>query len=370
VHVLIQIADAMRAAAGDRTICLVGENEPQNTALVRPRSEGGYGLDALWNDDFHHTALVALTGKAEAYYSDYRGTPQEFVSAAKYSYLYQGQHYRWQKKRRGTPSFGIAPAHFVHFLENHDQLANSPVGARTSSLTSPGRHRALTAVLLLGPQTPMLFQGQEFAASAPFIFFADHHAELAKLVRKGRADFLGQFPNIGLEEIRSRLPDPSDPATFERCKLDFSERERHAAAYALHRDLLRLRRSDPVIRAQGAHGIDGAVIGPDAFVIRFFGERHREDRLLVVNLGRALRLDPAPEPLLAPPAGATWAMLWTSDDPRYGGVGTPALEAERVMQGEKADGARDATSLKSEPVWYVPGECAVLLCPRANARAG
>ncbi|MFN2565521.1 MAG: malto-oligosyltrehalose trehalohydrolase [Gemmatimonadaceae bacterium] len=367
-HILTQIADAMRAAAGDRSVLLVGENEPQNTALIRPRSAGGCGLDALWNDDFHHTALVALTGKTEAYYSDYRATPQEFVSIAKHSYLYQGQYYRWQKKRRGTPTFGIAPARFVNFIENHDQLANSAVGARTTSLTSPGRHRAMTALLLLGPQTPMLFQGQEFAASTPFLFFADHVPEIAKEVRKGRADFLAQFPNVALGEVRSRLPDPADPATFARCKLNFAERERHADAYALHRDLLRLRRGDPVIRAQAAHGIDGAVLGPDAFVIRFFSDGGRDDRLLVVNLGRTLRLDPAPEPLLAPPPGAAWAILWTSDSPRYGGTGTPALEADRVMQGERREGSTEPKSLKSEPVWHLPGECAVLLAPRQSAR--
>jgi maltooligosyltrehalose trehalohydrolase len=367
-HILTDIADAMRVAAGGRSILLVGENEPQNTTLLRPADEDGCGLDALWNDDFHHTALVALTGKTDAYYSDYGGSAQEFVSVAKYSYLYQGQHYRWQQQRRGTPTFGIRQTRFVNFIENHDQLANSAAGARTTALTIPGRHRAMTALLLLGPQTPMLFQGQEFAASSPFLYFADHNAELAKSVRKGRGDFLAQFPNIALDEIRSRLPDPGDPATFERCKLDFSERERHAGAYALHRDLLRLRREDPVIRQHAARGIDGAVLGDGAFVLRFFGD-DADDRLLVVNLGRTIRVDPAPEPLLAPPHRARWTILWTSDSPRYGGIGTPPLEADRVMQGERPQGATPDDSLKPEPVWHVPGECAVLLAPQRHVSA-
>ena len=106
-HVLAAIAREARRAAGPRSIILVAENEPQETRLVRPPAEGGYGLDALWNDDFHHSAMVALTGRNEAYYTDYRGAPQEFVSALKYGYLYQGQVYRWQGKRRGTPSFGV-----------------------------------------------------------------------------------------------------------------------------------------------------------------------------------------------------------------------------------------------------------------------
>jgi maltooligosyltrehalose trehalohydrolase len=368
-HILTEIADAMRAAAGGRSILLVGENEPQKVPLLQAKAEGGCGLDALWNDDFHHAAVVALTGKTDAYYSDYRGTPQEFVSGAKYSFLYQGQYYRWQQQRRGTPTFGISPARFVNFIQNHDQLANSAVGARTTSVTSPGRHRAMTALLLLGPQTPMLFQGQEFSASTPFLYFADHNPELAKSVRKGRGDFLGQFPNVAVDEVRSHLPDPADPATFERCKLDRSERERHTEAFALHRDLLRLRRDDPVIREQGAHGIDGAVLGHDAFALRFFGSGG-DDRLLVVNFGRALRLDPAPEPLLAPPLRAEWAVAWTSDATRYGGTGTPRLEADRVMQGERTDSGTVVDSLKPEPVWHVPGECAVLLAPQRHARTG
>jgi maltooligosyltrehalose trehalohydrolase len=365
-HILIDIGDAIRGAAGRRSTLLVGENEPQNTALLRDLSDRGCGLDALWNDDFHHTALVALTGKADAYYSDYRGAPQEFVSGAKYSFLYHGQYYRWQQQRRGTPTYGMARPRFVNFIENHDQLANSPTGARTTALTSPGRHRAMTALLLLGPQTPMLFQGQEFAASAPFLYFADHNPDLASKVRKGRGDFLAQFPNVALAEMRSRLPDPANSATFERCKLDFSERERHAAAHALHRDLLRLRRDDPVIRAHGAHGLDGAVLSETAFLLRFFGD-NGDDRLLVVNFGRAFRLDPAPEPLLAPPVERRWTILWTTDAPEYGGTGTPHLEADRVMQGEHASGDSPHRALKAEPVWHIPGECAVLLSPRHNA---
>lgn len=361
-HILVDIGDAMRGAAGERAVLLVGENEPQNVTLLAEPTARGCGLDALWNDDFHHAALVALTGKTDAYYSDYRGSAQELVSGAKYSFLYQGQYYRWQKKRRGSPTFGIPPTRFVNFIENHDQLANSAAGTRTRELTSPGRHRAMTALLLLGAQTPMLFQGQEFGASTPFLYFADHSHDLARRVRKGRGDFLAQFANIALQEIRSRLPDPADPATFERCKLDFAERDRNQQVTALHRDLLRLRREDPVIRTHAGRGLDGAVLGNDAFVLRFFGE-DCTDRLLVINLGRAFRLDPAPEPLLAPPHAHEWTILWTSDAPEYGGTGTPRLEGDRVVQGERTPGTPSEATLKPDPIWHIPGECAVLLAP-------
>jgi maltooligosyltrehalose trehalohydrolase len=340
-NVLAALARRTRAASGKRDILLIAENEPQKVQLARPAEQGGYGLDALWNDDFHHAARVALTGRNEAYLGGYGGTPQEFISAMKWGYLYQGQRYAWQKKRRGSPSYGVPPATFITFIQNHDQISNSARGLRFHQLTSPGRYRALTALTLLGPGTPLLFQGQEFAASSPFLFFADHRPELARLVRKGRAEYLSQFPSVAVPEMQARLSDPADPATFERCKLNPSERHQHAEAYALHSDLLKLRREDPVFRGQRPGALDGAVLGPQAFVLRFFSG-DGDDRLLLVNLGRDLHLQAAPEPLLAPVEGKEWAVLWSSESPRYGASGgTPAVETE--------DG------------WRIPGEAAVVL---------
>jgi maltooligosyltrehalose trehalohydrolase len=344
-HVLAAIAREARRAAGSRSIILVAENEPQETRLVRPPAEGGYGIDALWNDDFHHSAMVALTGRSEAYYTDYRGAPQEFVSALKYGYLYQGQVYRWQGKRRGTSSFGVPRPAFVTFTQNHDQVANSARGLPAHLLSSPARWRAMTALMLLGPGTPMLFQGQEYASSKPFLFFADHEGDLAKAVRTGRRGFLSQFRSLALDEWTPALPDPADPATFERCRLDHGERDRHREAWTLHRDLLRLRREDDVLRRQGADGLDGAVLGAHAFAMRFFGA-NGDDRLLVVNLGTDEHFSPAPEPLLAPPAGRLWTARWSSEDRAYGGGGTFPLDS--------ADG------------WRLPGESAVLLAPAAG----
>ena len=320
-HILAAMARQVRRAAGNRATLLVGENEPQHTQLVRPPDQGGYGLDALWNDDFHHSAMVAMTGCNEAYYTDYHGTPQELISALKYGYLYQGQYYQWQQKPRGTPALDLRPAVFVTFLQNHDQIANSGRGLRAHQLTSPGRYKALTAVMLLGPGTPMLFQGQEFAASSPFLYFADFQGDLARLTAQGRAKFLSQFPSLAQPDMQARLRDPADPETFARSKLDLSERQRHAGMSALHRDLLRLRHEDPVFQAQRRGGLDGAVLGPEALVLRFFGAQ-ADDRLLVVNLGRDLPLQPASEPLLAPPKGMVWKTLWSSEDPRYDGGGT------------------------------------------------
>jgi maltooligosyltrehalose trehalohydrolase len=298
-HIMAALARAARAAAGGRTIVIIAENEPQDVAVIERQ-----GLDALWNDDWHHAALVAATHAREAYYTDYLGTPQEFVSMAMRGFLYQGQWYSWQKQPRGTASAHLPPAALVCFLENHDQLANSAGGARLRDLTPAGRYRALTALLLLQPQMPMLFQGQERGTQRPFLYFADHKPELAVKVREGRRDFLKQFPSIDLSAIKN----PDDLSTFTACKLDDEGDERFVA---LHRDLLTLRRQ---LRGQPLLG--GAVLGDAAFLLRF------QFALLLVNLGAAIRLEVANEPLLAPPRGRRWQARWSSEDAAYGGGGT------------------------------------------------
>ncbi|MDP3544428.1 MAG: malto-oligosyltrehalose trehalohydrolase [Elusimicrobiota bacterium] len=346
VHVLAEAARAARAAAGRRDIVLFAENETQEAKLARSPAAGGYGLDALWNDDFHHAARVALTGRREAYFSDYLGSPQEFISCATRGFLYQGQFYRWQGKRRGTPAADLPPGAFIHYLENHDQVANSFAGRRLSRLAEPACRRALTALLLLGPQTPLLFQGQEYDSSVPFQYFADHEGPLGAAVRGGRRIFLGQFPSMASPEAQAAMEDPGDAAVFDRCKLDDAERSRNHAALALHRDLLGLRREEP-FRSQGGGGIAGAVLGASAFALRFSGARG-DDRLLVVNLGAGLDLSPAPEPLLAPPGGGAWELHWSSERPAYGGAGA-------------------ASPVDEEGRWRLPGRCASLL--RGASRA-
>jgi maltooligosyltrehalose trehalohydrolase len=340
-HVIAALTRHARATASTRSILVVAENEPQRVLLVRPPATGGYGVDALWNDDFHHATRVAVTGRPEAYYSDYRGTARELVAAARRGFLYQGQRSAWQRKPRGTPTAGVPPFRFVTYLQNHDQVANSGDGRRLHALTSPGRWRAITALLLLGPGTPLIFQGQEFAASAPFLYFADHKPELAQAIRAGRAEFLSQFPTLAAS-VSGPMSDPADPATFERCKLDPRERDTHVEALALHRDLLARRHGDPLIGAQA--GVDGAVLGERAFALRWTGDGTTLDRLLLVNLGPELLLDVLPEPLLAPVPGTTWDVVWSSEDPRYGGSGT--------------------TPIDGEAGWRVPPEAAVLLAAR------
>jgi len=340
--ILQRIGEAAREAAGSRDIILIAENEEQQAHLVRPVENSGYGLDALWNDDFHHSALVALTGHSRAYYSNHRGSPQELISAAKYGFVFQGQRHAWRDRPHGAPALDLPPSQFVQFLENHDQVASTGWGARLHQRTTPGRMRAFTALFLLLPGTPMLFQGQEFGSSRPFRFFADHEPELATAVAKGRRAFLSQFPHLASPDIA--LPSPGDRANFLGCKLDWQEFERNDAVVALHRDLLALRRNDPVFAAQKMRGLDGAVLEHEAFVLRFFGERG-DDRLLFVNYGRDLNPSFLAEPLIAPPAGGSWQILWSSEAPKYGGNGVAPFDTGKSL--------------------HIPGHAAVVLAPAA-----
>ena len=342
-YIIAAVSRAARKAAGSRSIILIAENDLQESKMTLPQNEGGDGLDGMWNDDFHHSAIVALTGRKVGYYGDYSGKPQEFLSAAKYGFLYQGQSLSWRKVLRGTPTFGNPAEAFVCFIENHDQIANTGPGQRPRFQTSPGRYRAMTALLLLGPWTPLLFQGEEFGASSPFLFFADvGDASVRDATRRGRAQLLAPFLSLNEEDTLRRLPSPDDPEAFARCKLDFSEREKNRQLYDLHIDLMKLRREDSRFCEQSSGGIDGAVLGPASFVLRYFSEAD-DDRLLIMNFGEHQVFHPASEPLLAPPTGYRWETLWTSDSRRYGGS--------------------DAAASATVDQWILPAESAVVLRP-------
>jgi maltooligosyltrehalose trehalohydrolase len=347
-YIIGAVGRAARGVAASRSIILIAENDLQESKMTRPIAEGGDGLDGMWNDDFHHSAIVALTGNKVGYYSDYSGIPQEFVSAVKHGFLYQGQGLSWRQILRGTPTLDIPAESFVCFLENHDQIANTGRGERPRFQTSAGRCRAVTALLLLGPWTPLLFQGQEFGASTPFLFFADTgDASVREATRKGRAELLAPFLSLSEEETLKGLPSPDDPEAFAKCKLDFAERDSNRELYDMHIDLLKLRKEDSRFRQQFSVGIDGAVLGPRSFVLRYLSKQN-DDRLLLVNLGERQVLHPVSEPLLAPPAEHRWDTLWSSESPQYGGA--------------------DAIVAATPAQWILPAESAVALRPVPQRR--
>jgi maltooligosyltrehalose trehalohydrolase len=359
-HLLAALSARARAAAEGRAVLIVAENDLQHTRLLRPGRDGGHGLDALFSEDFHHVARVALTGQRDAYYSDYSGSAEELLAAARWGFLFQGQQYGRGGEPRGMPALDIAAPRFVCFLENHDQVANSSTGRRLTELAGPGQLRALTTLLLLGPCTPMLFQGQEYGSTRPFHFFADHEPELAERIRVGRERFLSQFTRCADPGICVALPNPSARETFESSKLDREASPRTTAWWHLHQDLLRLRREDAVLSNPDARW-EGATLDDRRLLLRVSVTRGRDsipspmpsipspitgERLLVVNLGHDVDLARVTHPFVAPPTGDGWRLLWSSESATYGGAGTPPLDAHR---------------------WTAPGHAAIVLASDAVA---
>lgn len=346
-HILAELTEAVRAAAAPRKAYLVVENQPQQRSMIETSDMGGCGVDAMYSDDFQHAVRVAATGHNDFYYRDYLGTPQELVSALKYGFLYQGQRSDMRDGAYGTYNLDTAPEHFVHFLENHDQVANAPRGWRLSSLVSPARLRAITALLLLGPQTPCLFQGQEFGSSRPFYYFFGIDGDHARAVDEGRRTALKNFPGVADPAMLERLLAPADPATFARSKLEWSEAEKNTGILNLHRDLLTIRRIDPTFSQASERRIDGSVLGENAFLLRYLTPDPAGHRLLLVNLGRDLHMAVIAEPLLAPNKGHRWSQMWSSEHPQYDGAGRRPVEPDRF--------------------WILPGDCAVLLRSEPSA---
>jgi maltooligosyltrehalose trehalohydrolase len=207
----------------------------------------------------------------------------------------------------------------------------------------------------------MLFQGAEFGSSRPFLYFADFQGELGEAVNDGRREFLSQFPELA---NGAAIPRPNDPETFARSKLDWREAETNVHVVALHRDLIGLRARDSVFREQQPRCLDGAVIAPEAFLMRFFG-KNGDDRLLFVNYGRDLNVEAIAEPLLAPPSGRGWRILWSSEDAKYGGGGIAPFEtgnrAAHSRSRRRGAGARGSYRIRLN---------GVLLRPRMQRGAG
>lgn len=342
-HIIAEITRSVREAGGERSVYVLVENQPQEHRMIDPPESGGHGVDAMVSDDFQHAVRVAITGHNDFYYRDYLGSPQELVSALKYGFLYQGQRSDMRDKAYGTYNLATPAEHFVHFLENHDQVANSARGFRLATLASPARVRAVTSLLLLGPQTPCLFQGQEFGATNPFLYFLGLDGEEAQAGAEGRRHSVSNFPSVTDPVMQERLPVPADPATFQSSKLDWAEAERQAGILSLHRDLLTMRRTDTTFSQASERHIDGAVIGEAALLIRYFTPDPAGHRLMLLNLGRDLQFGVAAEPLVAPPRGHRWSVAWSSEHPDYDGAGRRPIDPAQF--------------------WILPSDCALVFTP-------
>ncbi len=244
-HFLIELAEAVRKQLpAERHIHLVLENDDNNASyLSRDKNGKTEWYDAQWNDDIHHVLHVIVTGETDGYYSDYRHDPiSQLGRCLTEGYAYQGEMSHHRNARRGEASKLLPPQAFVSFLQNHDQVGNRALGERLSQIADPEALRAAVSILLLAPSVPLLFMGDEFAASTPFLYFCDFQVELADAVTKGRRSEFASFARFGNGDGQSQIPDPNDSKTFLRSKLKWEERDGGNQSLKQHAELLALRK--------------------------------------------------------------------------------------------------------------------------------
>ncbi|HZG44600.1 MAG TPA: malto-oligosyltrehalose trehalohydrolase, partial [Longimicrobium sp.] len=316
-HLLTELAERVRASV-DRRFLLIAEDERNERRVVLPPPEG-HGLDGVWADDFHHQVRRHTAGDHEAYFSDYTGSAADLARTLQRGWFYEGQVSRNHDAPRGTEAAGLQPGAFVHCIQNHDQVGNRAMGDRlTDGVPLPG-YRAASAVLLFSPYTPLLWMGQEWAASTPFQYFTDHPEELGKLVTEGRRKEFGKFSAFADPEVREKIPDPQEASTFATSRLRWDERERmpHSGILALYRELLRLRRTHPALRRRTREGFDAVALGEHALAIRRTGEGGSA-LLLVASFGDALDVDLSTAPETQRVGGGTWELLLSTEEGRFG----------------------------------------------------
>ncbi len=266
VHILEQLAAETGALARElgRPKVLIAESNLNDPRVVRPRERGGYGIDAQWSDDLHHALHVALTGERTGYYCDFGGLA-DVAKALTSAFVYDGRYSGFRRRRHGRPAGGLSGERFLGYLQTHDQVGNRARGERIGHLAGSARQMAAAAVVLLAPFVPMIFQGEEWGATAPFPYFTDHEdPALARAVREGRRR---EFAAFGWKP--EEVPDPQDPATFGDARLDWEERERgeHAAVLAWYRGLLALRARVPALR-DGRMAAARVAVDPEANWLR------------------------------------------------------------------------------------------------------
>ncbi len=310
-HILDELAEAVHREASSvgRRVQVIAESDLNDPRLVRGRDRGGYGLDAMWNDDFHHAVHAALTGERNGYYVDFGGIEpvarslrDRFVSAGRYS--------AYRRRRHGAPATDVPADRFVVCIQNHDQVGNRAAGERLSRLIGLDELKLAAAILLLSPYVPLLFMGEEYGEANPFLYFVEHgDPALLEAVRRGRRDEFAAFGWTG------NISDPGSEKTFRRSTLEPERAERppHSQIALLYRDLIGLRRSEPSLRP-GRASFDVDFKGEAGGLTIVYGGAHSD-----LFVAHNLRAEPVTLPVSVP--AGVWTRRLATDDERYGGAG-------------------------------------------------
>ncbi|HEU4697607.1 MAG TPA: malto-oligosyltrehalose trehalohydrolase [Gemmatimonadales bacterium] len=328
-HILEELAAEVRRQGErlGRPVLLIAESDLNDPKLVRVPERCGYGLDAQWSDDFHHAAHAVLTGEDAGYYGDF-GEVGHLALALAERFVYAGRHSGYRGRRHGARALDVPADRFVVAVQNHDQVGNRARGERLGALVSNASQRLAAALLLVNPYVPLLFMGEEYGETNPFLYFVDPgDPELARAVRDGRRE---EFRHFGWS---GEIPDPADPATFERSKLDWAKpgRPPHAGLLALYRDLLVLRRSQPALRP-GASVVD-VHFDESAGWIQVSLTREGEPAILAVFNFTAR--DETRIPLRIP---GTWDLVLSTDDTAYGGQGVATYDGTLLTLPDRGAG--------------------------------
>jgi maltooligosyltrehalose trehalohydrolase len=300
-----------------RHFVVTAEDERNDAWLITPTERGGAGIDAVWADDFHHEVRSAVAGDNEGYYIDYTGDAADIAATLNQGWFYTGQKSQFSGHARGTDASHIDPPHFVYCIQNHDQIGNRPLGDRLTESVGPAAYRVASALLLLAPYTPLLFQGQEWAASTPFLYFTHHNPELGKLVTEGRRSEFASFKGFHGEEV----PDPQAASTFMASKLNWHEVEEgeHGHTLALYRELLRLRATLPAFQERRRASFRSSQVGANALAMRYLSSTGADDLLVIVNLHGDLDLTLVGTEIVQAPEGCRWQPVLSTEESRFGG---------------------------------------------------
>lgn len=311
-HFLAELADAVAALStrGGRKFYLIAESDLNDVRLVQPREAGGYGLDAQWCDDFHHSLRALLTGERTGYYSDF-GSAAQLAKAFKEGFVYSGEYSGYRLRSHGSSSADVPAGRFVAFTQNHDQIGNRMFGERLAGLVPFEALKLAAGAVMISPYVPMLFMGEEYGEPAPFLYFVSHgDADLIKSVREGRKEEFKSFAWQG------EPPDPQSAETFSQSKLGWERRGegKHKTLLEFYRELIRLRANHPALAGRDKTNLEASVIDERVLACRRWRGAAGVFCLMNFNGGEArVKIDL--------PRGA-WTRILDSSEERWGGPGS------------------------------------------------
>lgn len=318
VQFVADLVTRVRESVHGRRTFVIAEDHRNLNYMVRPEGEGGWGLDGVWADDFHHEVRVALTGDREGYYRDFEGSMSRLADTLNKGWLYCGQFSDYLKEHRGTDPTGIPPRRFVFCLQNHDQIGNRAFGERLHHQIDQAAFRAVSVLMLCAPATPLLFMGQEWSASSPFLYFTDHPEELGRCVTEGRRREFRHFRAFSDEAARQGIPDPQAESTFRRSRLNWEEtcREPHLSMFRLYQALLAVRRAEPAIQHAEAGSFRAFALSESTLLLRQDAEGG-PSVLAVIQRDGSAEIDLAGHPGLERLISTRCQVILTTEDPPF-----------------------------------------------------